>query len=267
MIFRIDRRHNNQEIRVPIETRKPSRIVVKVRHPKKPSTYYFDTAPVISGQDMFRIKIPKMPPSVILEVYNEENGNLQFDPTFRIGNIKSVPITQAFSITKVMDANVASFMNFSDDFAENAALISAENSIYRSPDGKFRIDYKDVIRDDSGNPLKTPARVNSKTKVIEISKKYYIRLTVPARKWTNYHEFAHVWLNKNPSDELEADKNAIMIYLGTGNPVIEAYNGIYNIFKNTPSNQNKARYEALDKYIKNFGSIMNRGINQKQPQR
>ena len=151
-----------------------------------------------------------------------------------------------------MDPNVNKFAMFLDDFAENAAIISAQNSIYRSPDGKFEIHYKDVIRDDNGVELRTPLRVNSKPKVMETAKKYYITYTVPGRKMWAWHEFAHVWINSNPSDELEADKHAIKIYLGYGNPIAEAYNVVLKVFKNTPSDLNKQRYLALNAYIKNF---------------
>ena len=261
MLYGVERQFPNQEIRLPVETMQPCRIVVKVRHPRKPNTYYFDTAPVINGRDMFVIKVPKMPESVVVEVYNEANGNIQFDNTFRVGKIKVGPIRSSFMISKIMEPNVAKFMIFSDDFAENASILSAQNSIYRSPDGKFRIDYKDVIRDENGKEMRTPARVHSKTKIMEVAKKYYLGYTVAGRKALLYHEFAHVWMNKNPHDELEADKNAIMLYLGTGNPIIEVYNVWLRVFRNTPTDQNRERYDALNKYVKNFGKEMNRLSN------
>lgn len=245
-------------------TMSPERIVVKVRHPRKPYTYYFDTAPLINGKDMFVIKIPKMPESVVLEIYNERNGSTDFDNTFRIGKITVGPIRLSFAINHIMDENVARFARFSDWFAENAGVLSAQNSIYASNDGRFRIDFKDVIRDEKGNPLRTPARVNGVTRVIEISKKHYMRYTVPGRKALNWHEFSHVWKNKNPADEIEADKNAIMIYLGTGNPTIEAYNVFLKVYRNSPSNLNRQRYDELNKFIRNFNKIMAKQISQQK---
>lgn len=263
MTYRVDRQYENQVINIPVMTFAPERIVVKVKHPRKPNTYYFDTAPMISGKDVFVIKIPKMPEYVLIRIYNEKNGNLDFDNTFKVGKISVGPIKLSFAINKIMDDNVARFARFSDWFAENAAILSAQNSIYGSKDGRFRIDYKDVIRDESGRALRTPARVNGKTKIIEIAKKYYLTYTVPGRKAWLWHEFAHVWKNKNPVDEFEADRNAIMIYLGMGNPTVEAYNVFLKMANNSPSNLNRERYDALNKYIRNFNKIMEKQISQK----
>ena len=262
MTYQVDRRYTNQVINIPIMTMAQERIVVKVKHPRKPHTFYFETAPLITGKDMFVIKIPKMPESVLVRVYNARNGNLDFDNSFKVGKITVGPIRLGFAINKIMDDNVSRFAQFSDWFSENAAILSDRNSVYVSDDGKFRIDYKDVIRDDNGNELRTPARVNSKTGVIEIAKRYYMLLTVPGRRWTNWHEFSHVWKNENASNEFEADRNATIIYLGTGNPTVEAYNGAYRIFKNSPSNLNKQRYDELNRFIRNFNKIMGKQISQ-----
>lgn len=254
--FIIDKKYSNQEIRIPIRTFAKERVVCRASHPSKPYTVYFDIAPIIQGEDLFIIKIPNMPDAVKVEVYNERNGNVQGDGTFQIKRPSVVPLKQTFAIAGIMDPNVAAFAKFIDDFSERAGVTSAQNSIYMSPDLRFRIDYKDVIRDDDGRELRTPLRVNSETRVIEVSKKYFINYTVPGRKMWLWHEFAHVWKNRDPKDELEADKHAIMIYLGFGNPIAEAYNVIFKVFKNTPTDLNRSRYLALNDYIKNFNKEM-----------
>lgn len=257
MNFQIDRHYINQEIKIPIRTYGKTRIVCRVHNKTKPYTRYFDTAPFITGYDNFIIKIPKMPPSVVVEIYNEANGNTANDNTFQVGKISVSEIKLGWQISRIMDSTVSSFAKFSDDFAENAGILSAQNSIYMSPCGRFRIDYKDVIRDDKGAELRTPARINSKTGVIEISKKYYRNYTVPGRKALNWHEFSHVFRNVNKSDEIEADKNAIMIYLGTGNPTVEAYNVFLKVFKNSPHNLNRKRYDEINKFIRTFSQKVN----------
>ena len=259
MLFQIDRQFENQQIRIPVRVREKSRLVVKVKHYRKPYTYYFDTAPVITGEDAILVKIPKMPPSVIMELYNDKNGNTQYDSSFQVGNIASTPIIMNFSNSQIVDSTVSSFAKFSDDFAENAGILSAQNSIYVSPNGKHLINYVDVIRDDKGREMRTPARTRMENGVgvIEIAKKYYVQHTVPGRKWTNWHEFSHLWRNVEEANELEADKNAIMIYLALGNPVVEAYNGVYRIFRNTPSNINRMRYDELNKFIRNASGKLN----------
>ena len=257
MIFTVKKYFNYQMIRIPVRTFGAARIIISVRHYSKPYTKYFETDPIINGYDTIKVKIPKMPPAVVVEIYNEANGNLDFDSTFKIGDVQVEPIKQMFSISKIMDNNVNSFAEFSDDFAENAGILSAQNSVYISPDGKFRIDYKDVIRDENGKELRTPARINTKSGIIEIAKKHYISYTVPGRKAINWHEFSHLWRNVNASDEIEADKNAVLIYLGMGNPTIEAYNVFLRVFKNTPSELNRNRYNEMNSFIKNFHNNVN----------
>lgn len=252
MTFSIPKEYTNQEIRVPIQTRSPERIICRAYNPRKANTVYFDAAPVINGSDFFIVRIPKMPEGVYLDVYNEKHGNLKFDGSFRVGAIKSYPIQTRFAVSKILDPNLNRFMAFIDDFAENASILSAQNSIYTSNDGRFRIDYLDVIRDEQGRELTTPFRVGEKSKIIQASKKQIMNYTVPGRRMWLLHEGAHVYINKRPEDELEADKHAITLYLGTGNPIIEAYNVIYKCFKNSPTNLNRQRYEQLNRFIKSF---------------
>jgi len=164
-------------------------------------------------------------------------------------------LTPPLNVRGIMNRNAYDFASFSDWFAENAGIIPAQNQVYKSLDGKFRIDYKDVIRDDDGKELRTPARINGKTGIIEISRKYYLGFTVPGRKAINWHEYSHVYKNENPSDEFEADKNAIAMYLYTGNPKLDALHVFIKTFKNTDTTLNRKRYQALKTYIMDFENL------------
>jgi hypothetical protein len=64
------------------------------------------------------------------------------------------------------------------------------------------------------------------------------------------HEYAHYYLNKQPSNESEADLNGLNIYLQLGYPKIDIYNVFLNVFKRSPSAQNKSRFEKLDRFVK-----------------
>lgn len=253
MIFQIQRQFEDQQILIPVRTFSPQRIVVRAYNPTKPSTVYFDTAPVIRKPEMIVVRIPNMPADVLVEVRNARSGNIPFDKTFQVGKIKSQKISLPFSTKKILDSKDRSFKKFMDEFCEDLALLSP--GVYFSDDHQFQIHLKNVITE-KGVALRTPARVNSGTKIMEVAKKYMLQHTVPGRKWTLWHEYSHVHKNKNPANEFEADKNGIKYYLGTGNPTIEAYNGILRIFKNTPSDLNKKRYQEQNAYIKNFNSIM-----------
>ena len=54
-------------------------------------------------------------------------------------------------------------------------------------------------------------------------------------------------------DEVEADKNSLILYMGLGYPRIDAYNVYLDVFENSPTELNKERYEALQKlFSKNY---------------
>lgn len=258
MIFSIDKYFANQTIKIPVKTMSPEKLVIKAYHSKKPYTFYFDTAPTISGTDAFIIKIPNCPKETHIELYNNKNGNINYDSSFKIGKITISELPINSDIIKKLGKNVQNFIKFSDEFAENAGILSAQNSVYVSPNGEFRIDYKDVITTKNGTEMRTPARINTRTRIIEISKKYYLYYTVPGRKAINLHEFAHLWKNNDMHDEVEADKHAIFIYLLTGNPVIEAYNVFLRVFYNAPTRGNINRYKKLDEFIRNSNATLNR---------
>ncbi|PCJ55954.1 MAG: hypothetical protein COA79_20305 [Planctomycetota bacterium] len=261
MRFLVQRSCPNQLIRIPVETRGAQRISIVVSHSSKPNTDYFRTSPVIKGRDAFIVKIPKIPKRVTVEIWNDARGHMNNDPSFRIGKVRLSPIVMPYGISKIDDPKVNSFAAFSDYFAENAGILSARNSIYASPDGRFSIDYKDVIRDAEGEELTTPSRINSRTGVMEIAKKYYMGYTVPGRKAVQWHEYAHIHMNKNPSDEMAADKHSIAMYLCMGNPTIEAFNVWCRIFKNRASDNNVARWDEIRNYIANFHNEMSKRAN------
>ncbi len=60
------------------------------------------------------------------------------------------------------------------------------------------------------------------------------------------------YLNERIEDETEADLNGLLIYLALGYPRIEAYQSFLTTFKDTPTPQNKERYEILHQFITNF---------------
>ena len=251
----------NVTVKIPIRTHQPERIRIKASHPTRAYTYYTDRWNTVNGEKYFFIKIPRSPKKVIFEIYNEKNGNTQWDSSFQVGKFYLLPNNPIIFSDTFENPTVRSFIEFTEDFSEKAGVLSAQNSVYVSPDGKFKVHYVDEIRDENGKAKSTPARINGKTGIIEIAARYFRNYTVPGRKATMYHEFSHLWRNVNPADEIEADKNGIMMYLGTGNPYIEAENTWLQIFYNAPSDQNVHRAKELRRFITNFDNIMAKKLN------
>jgi hypothetical protein len=66
------------------------------------------------------------------------------------------------------------------------------------------------------------------------------------------HEFSHYYLNTDISDEVEADLNALTIYLGLGYPIKEAYAAFGQTFIGSPTPLNKNRYDIINTFIKDY---------------
>lgn len=77
-------------------------------------------------------------------------------------------------------------------------------------------------------------------------------MTVPMRMAILLHEFSHYYVNDDMANEIEADLNGLLIYLGLGYPRIEAHEAFLKVFISTPSEQNKLRYDRLSKFINEF---------------
>lgn len=66
------------------------------------------------------------------------------------------------------------------------------------------------------------------------------------------HEFSHYYLNSDIADEVEADLNALTIYLGLGYPIKEAYAAFGETFIGAPSQLNKNRYDIINTFIRDY---------------
>lgn len=254
----------------------PIKMVVRVKDPNKKGACYTNRHKMVSGSATFEVRMPQSPDTSLIQVFNAKNGNLKLgqDATFQVA-LKVKPLQKTLTCFDG-DKNITRFVKFAQEFSENAGIISAGNesqgqSIYESDDGKFRIIYSDYIIDNNsvipdfktktfvpnrnfGKRLATPARISQSKGIIEIAKSSFIQYTIPMRMAILLHEFSHFYLNQNPKNEIEADLNALLIYLGMGYPRIEGHDAFLEVFKNSPSGLNYERYEKIKKFIKNFDS-------------
>lgn len=269
-----------QTWRLTVETASPQKIRIVVGNAKKPYTIYTDRYNTVKGKAVFYVRMPQTPDVAFLDVINQKNGLKKDgeDRTFKVTKFEKMALQTDY---KIFDYNAKSksFIEFLQDFCENAAIVSSNHSIYRSPDGVFRIDYLDNIHDlrqfvkdpktgqpiknkNYGRVMKTPARIGRKSGVIEVSKTLFLDYTVPMRMIVLLHEVAHVYLNKVDIDEVEADLNALKIYLGLGYPRIEAHQAFTEIFYNADTKLNRERYAVIRNYIQRFEEKQKqKGIN------
>ena len=245
-------------IMIEVTTRKPEKIQIVVKDINKPNTDYTNRHSMVSGTQRFFVRMPISPYESLISVYNKENGNLKKgqDPSFKVVKIDARSLERKMDCVDWSNPKIRDFCNFAQQFSDNAGILSAgkfpNGSTYISDEGNFRIDYFDDIRSKRGMVIQTPARISQSKGIIQVSKAHFKKFTVPMRMAILLHEFSHFYLNENMEDETEADLNGLLIYLALGYPRIEAYQSFLTTFKDTPTPQNKERFEILNQFITNF---------------
>lgn len=253
MIKKIRLDNEPTTLKVVVGTHREQKIWIKVADPTKPNTFYIKRFANVVGRKAFFINMPISPQVAKVIVYNAANGENRNDKSFKVLSIKTLPlqVKPLMSLSK----KTISFVRFAEEFCQDAGFLpsSKEGATYKSNNGKFRIDYFDIIRSKgTNNIVGTPARISQLTGKIEVSAKAFRKYTIPMRMAILMHEFSHFYVNREPSDESEADINGLKIYFTRGYPKISAYNVFLNVFKRSPSMQNKDRYDKLDSFIREY---------------
>jgi len=241
-----------------ISTKANTLIGVAVYCAKKPYTFYTYSKTFVNGSRILDIRLPLCPKKGFIKIWNAQGKNKkEKEQGFVLDAIKRVPLTAKLNIQDSKNENLKNFLKFATEFAECASYLSTktgdgDRSIYKSDDGKFEIQYLDEIIGSDGKPRRTSMRVNNRTGVMELAKKYVIKYTVPERIAILLHEFSHFYLNRVHSDEFEADSNALMIYCALGFPRKEGGTAFYKVFYRTPSDLNIERMNKIMALLKNF---------------
>lgn len=253
MIFSVPTRHEELTLLVKVKTYEPQKIRIKVIDAEQPYTTFTDRFRTVEGESIFFVRMPVSPREAMVYIFNEANGNMQVgaDPSLEVVSITKEPLEKKLDVIDFSNGQVRSFVNFATRFAYNAG--SLPSGTYTSDDRQFVIKYLNSIQD-NGVEQTTPARIDIDSGIIEISKKQFRDFTVPNRMAILLHEFSHVYLNDNIDDEVEADLNGLLIYLGLGYPRIEAFEVFAKTFLSAPTEQNKMRYQKIVNFIDNFES-------------
>jgi hypothetical protein len=73
-------------------------------------------------------------------------------------------------------------------------------------------------------------------------------MTVPMRHIINLHEYSHNFLNDDMDDEVQADLNALALYMPLRYSYVEAIYAFTNIFGDNDHNVMRLNY--IDEYLK-----------------
>jgi hypothetical protein len=246
-------RTNNEEVSLGIRvlTAHPLKVFVKVYDADQPKIVLTDRYKTVKGEETFYVRLPLTGANTIVEVCDEYEKNMgKPSGNVQVASIDKYPLEKQRANLRNYGASTFSFIDFAQRFAFNSPYLATDKT-YRSNDGYFMIEYFPMITDGQ-KELSTPARISKRTGIIQVSKKLFDTYTVPMRVAILLHEYSHFNLNTNINDEVEADLNGLMIYLSLGFPRIEGYQAFLEVFKDSPTNQNKNRYDVINNFIRDF---------------
>lgn len=252
MKYKLWCRYEPQMVRVKVQTPKPTKLRLIASDKDQANTKFMDASKVVNGSEDLIIRLPLAPNYLIIQIYNEAIGErpLEQEDSFKVLDIKKEELQVTLSKTNMDTTLVRSFVNFAQKFSYNAGWLPPKD--YYSNTRQFKIEYMPVIKSMDGKVLSTPARISTQNGRIQISQQAFVPFTIPMRMAILLHEFSHYYLNSDISDEVEADLNAITIYLGLGYPIKEAYAAFGETFIGAPSQLNKNRYEIMNNFIRDY---------------
>ena len=200
------------------------------------------------GIRTFKLMLPINGEKVIVVAKDKNTG----DEKPKIVGIKKLHLETKIPDELFNNKLIPEFVRHALDFCLRASFLPEGD--YNSKDGNIKIKYTKLLKayDKDGNlrETKSVARVETKSKTIEVSKDYFKALTVSGRFSVLCHEFAHVYMNKNVKNEEEAeeeaDENARKIYLGLGFSRVDMLTTWIKVYKNADTPSNRIR---LDKYF------------------
>ena len=241
-------------VKIVVKTQSPQDIVIKVFDKNQANTFFTDREKKVDGVQDFYIRMPLSPYSTSLSIYNKKKGNLAKgeDNSFEVVDIKKEDLDITLGKTKMDNSMVRNFVAFAQKFSYNAGWITAPKQ-YLSSVGNFKIEYLPFISNNKdGKKMATPARISTKNGRIQVSQESFLPFTIPMRMAILLHEFSHYYLNSDITNEVEADLNGLTIYLGLGYPIREAYAAFGDTFIGYQTEQNKKRYDIINRFIKDY---------------
>lgn len=244
-------------LKIDVQVMQPSRIRVIVEDADQENTCFTDRFEDIQfGSHTFLVRLPLVGKSCNIIVFNEDNGLVDNDSSFKVTNISKQHLIKRLDLIDLRNHKLKNFIIFAQRFAYFAGNLPTNNpdndeDFYVSDCKSYAIKYLDEIVDENGNKIPTPASIQSNG-LIECCSEQFVGYTVPMRMAILFHEFAHVYLNQDESDETEADINGLMIYLSLGYPRVEAYQAWIDTFWNVDTPENLLRYQIMEQFIDDF---------------
>ncbi len=244
-------------LKVDVTVYQPSRIRLIVEDADQENTVFTNRfLDIQSGNDTFLVRLPLVGKNTNVVVFNEFNGLSENDSSFAVTNISKQHLVKRLDLIDFRNPKIKNFVVFAQKFCYNAGVLRTndptnDNDVYVSDCKQYAIKYLDVIVDENGRPIPTPASIQTNG-LIDACCIQFRDYTVPMRMAILLHEFAHIYLNQDPANETEADLNGLMVYLSLGYPRVEAFEAWIDTFWEVDTDENLQRYKIMEDFITNF---------------
>jgi hypothetical protein len=184
---------------------------------------YFDRNLVLDKPKItLRFGCPITPNELIVKI-NSNNSK----------NLKVIPKLNNLGKPLIFNRKTNEFIDFVKEFCTNYWKYKSQ-TVYYSRNKNFKVKNLHSIGVD------TPARIHKKQHFIEVSRDYFNKMTIPMRVFVLLHEYAHIYMNKNPVSEYEADINGAKLYLKLNYPIIELLYSFTKIFGDNEMSHKRA---------------------------
>lgn len=248
MNYQVQTAYNPVVINVKVESNKKIDLAIIGYDPYKINTVYFKRDKTFQGIEELKFPCPQSPRKLKVVIFDRAEGQRLNSKTFKAFLSLEKLKTNRHLISSEHIGNI----EFIENFCRKAGFLPSRS--YKSKDGLV-IDYLPSIRLPDGTLNHTPARIHKKKNSIQVSKKHFIRMTIPMRIAILLHEYSHNYSNITQDSEGEADFNAMEFYTKLGYPDIEAIYAFTKIFKDNDDSVERVRSIML--MLKNNGHASN----------
>jgi hypothetical protein len=252
------------QIEFDVSTTKTQTVYIKCCDASRMDRVFTDRHMKFNGTKHFIIKLPLSPSNKAVVFVNCPKQIADVS----LQHVRKTPLPTHFNLFNYKDRKIARFVAFAEEFCLNRNKLSLGTYYEDTPrvNNRYIIKYVDVIRDNkTGNELTTPAKINLDTKIITVSRRMMNGFTIPMSMAILLHEFSHVYLNSDPKNEIEADMNAMDIYLGINYPTVEWGKAWARTYKNSSKgnpnavsmkNGNVKRIKAMQDKLDSYSEFL-----------
>ncbi len=265
-------------LEITVKSKVPQQVLLSFEDVDIPGTFYSKQQTEVSGKEVFEISLPLTPQKLFFEIRPVNELQMPFMEMVKSFNLSSLEFEvrekrfQTKWSCNERSPLLTEFIDFASWFAKNANRIAASRDYLHGDTFKLRYvpeivdDQEFIMLPDSsvvknpnfGQPIPTSFRIHVVTKEIQASEKYVHQYTVAQIMALLTHEFSHLWLNKDPDNEFEADYNSIMICRCMGfskREIGDAYAQVFlRYYKQFPQARSENRLR-MDRIMKTLSKI------------